>query len=662
VLFMLDPALVTTSPETVEPLVLALVDISKSMSIEDAGGLSRLAGALEGTRAFEESLGRDGGADLEIVPFSSGLHPEIDDLEAIPGAAGEGTDIAGSVTEAETMFRGRNVRAIVLFTDGRVTRGMTRPAAPPSVPVFSVAIGEARERPDISIEELLFDRVVYTGARAAVVAILRAPGIDRREIAISLREGVETLDRTTVTTGIGSAAIEATLRYTPAREGDHELRIEAGAVEGEEMLENNIEPFRVRVLKEKLRILYIDQSADWNFTFLRGMAERSERLDLEAVTWIPGRGLVLKPGNMRFDFPAGADGLERYDLVIVSDDRDILSERGNMRAMDEYVDRGGSLLVLADEHSPLLGADFAEGLLPVAPVGPRRIVSSELEVSVSDGDAYHPLALALEGRPQPPPLPARIDGFEVTGAARVPLVMRDRHGVYPLLAMQQSGRGVSAVLLGFPLWRWMLAGEGNTNAYESLLGGLITYLAEGGRGSPLTIETSRTVYRMGEPISVTAHAYGQSPPDNVLGEVMLLGGEEDRLVKTVLFEPDLDGRGYARAVISPLGPGDYRIDITDTRPGGTVSSVAAEFGVQPVSVEFLRTSRDMAFLESLAGLSGGSVVELEDAATLPGLLDLGEIVRDRREITEFRSNPLLLAAAILLMSLEWLLRKIWGLV
>ncbi|MCK4350462.1 MAG: hypothetical protein KAX13_06365 [Candidatus Krumholzibacteria bacterium] len=70
----------------------------------------------------------------------------------------------------------------------------------------------------------------------------------------------------------------------------------------------------------------------------------------------------------------------------------------------------------------------------------------------------------------------------------------------------------------------------------------------------------------------------------------------------------------------------------------------------------------MAFLRYLAGLSGGRTFELEDAAVLPGALDLQEIVRERKETMEFRSSPLLLLATILFLSVEWLLRKFWGLV
>ncbi len=662
VLFMLDPALVLISPEKVEPFVIALVDISKSMSVTDNGDESRLMEALRGVEALEASLRKYRGVDFKAIPFSSGLHTEIVDMEDILEAVGDGTDIAGSLLEAETMFRSRNLRAIVLFTDGRITRGMTKPAASPSVPVFSIGIGDTLERPDISIVGLSFDRVVYKGTRASVAAVIEAPGFAKREVEVSLYEGTALLDRKTVTTGTDPAAVDVTLRYTPALEGEHELSVDVAPVEGEERLENNTEPFRIRVLKESLRVLFIDQYADWNFTFIRRLADGTERVELDAVTSHPGRGFVLKPGDERFDFHVSVSGLQRYDLVIVSDDEVFMADPRNMRVVAEYVERGGNLLLLADEHSPLLEADIPEGLLPVIPVGGRRIVSSEFDIRINESNAGHPLAILFEEIQAPPPIPARIAGFEATGAAYVPLEMSDRSGSYPFLTIQRSGRGVTAVFLGFPLWRWMLTGGEDVSAYETLFGTLIPYLAEGAREPSLTVEMSRTVYRTGEPVTVTAYAQGDRAAMGLRGEVRSVNGGKEGLVRTFLFEPDLKGRGYARAELGPLEPGSYSVTATETRQGDEAVTGAAEFGVQRVSAEFLKTSRDVKFLRYLAELSGGRMFEPEDATAIPGALDLQEIVRERKETMEFRSSPLLLIATILLLSVEWLLRKFWGLV
>ena len=326
-------------------------------------------------------------------------------------------------------------------------------------------------------------------------------------------------------------------------------------------------------------------------------------VELDAVTELPGRGFILMPGGEGFDLVA-AD-LKRYDLIIVSDDRVFLSDPRGRRALTAYIEEGGSLLMLADEHSPLMGADMPEGLLPVIQVEPPRIISSELDIGIAPGEAGHPLAIAFEGIGQPPPLPARIAGLEVTGAAHVPLEMRDRQGGYPFLALQRSGRGITAVLLGFPVWRWMLAGEEDGNAYEALFGSLIPYLADGSRGSSLTVEMSRTVYRAGEPVMVTAYARNARAALGLRGEVRSVSGGDEGLVSTFMFEPDLQGRGYARAEIGPFEPGEYSVTVTETRPGGAAISESAEFGVEAVSAEYLETSRDAGFLRYLAGFSGG---------------------------------------------------------
>ena len=662
-LFLLDPAIVMTAPEMIEPRLLALVDVSRSMSLSGRAEESRLEEARRGVEVLERALDRKGGVELDVMAFSSGIDDELSGAGDISEAVGEGTDIAGAIIEGERRSQGKNLRAILLFSDGRVTRGMAWPSSPPSVPVFCVGIGDTIEPPDISIEDLVYDRTVYTGSRASVTVRLRAPGYAGRTVALHLSEGGAELDRTEVTIGQHTLAAEATLRYLPAREGDHELVVEARAAAGETVLDNNSEPFRVRVLRDKLRILYLDRYADWNLTFLKDVAARSKRLELDAVTGLPGRGLVLESGGRPFDSPANRDQLEEYDLVIISDDEEfVASERGG-RAVFDYVKGGGSLLLMADERSPLLDAELPLGLLPVVSMGGRRIVAGELEVSASPRLGGHPLASLFVSGSKPPPLPARIWGLELTGAAIVPLIMHDRQGEHPFLVMQRVGEGLSAALLGFPVWRWKLAvRDERTSPYDAFFGALIPYLAEGGRWPALSVETSRTVYRTGESIALSVYALDQRPVVGLRGELMRSIDGESRFVESFRFEPDRARMGLTRAAIGPLGPGEYSVRVTEGSAEGSTAGASAEFSVRPVSAEFLRTARDAELLRHLADISGGMTVELESVPALLEQIDLAQIVRERKKAVEFRSMPLLLVSTLVLLSIEWLLRKLWGLV
>jgi hypothetical protein len=664
VLFILDPTFVSTVGEVSRPLVLALVDVSKSMSIADCGARSRLACSLEGVGVLEKSIGKGTGADLEVVPFASSLWVAVAQRDSFPRAEGEGTDISGVLEEAWNRFRYRNLRGIVILSDGRITRGMLAPIARPAVPVFAIGVGDTLERPNVSITDLFFERVNYVGTAATVEAVLGIPGFGEQSITVRLLEGARELDHATVTPGRGAGEARVVLRYEPDREGTKRFTVEAVPLAGEESTEDNKEPFSVLVLKDRIRILAIDEFADWNTTFLRDLVRRSERMEIETVTWRPDRGFVTVPGGARFEFPSRQAGLERYDLVVVSDDRRLLSNPSRAALLAEYVERGGGLLLLADEQSPLTALDSLRDLgriLPVAATGRTGIELGEYEVNVSAVEADHPLARSFADVPDPPPLLGRLAGIEVTSAATVPLVMRDRSGVYPFLAVQRAGDGIAAVVLGLPIWRWRLAERDGGNAYVNFVGGLVQYLAEGWDAPTLTVETPRTAYRTGERIAVTAYTREDRMVEGLRGEIYRID-EGDLLAGTFLFEPDMARGGYSRAVIGPLEAGEYRVTVAEIQRAGSGPEAQAEFSVLPVSAEFLKRSRDMTFLRHLAALSGGRVMELEGIRTLPDLLDLEPVVRERRVADELRASPFLLLATLLLLTLEWVFRKLWGLI
>jgi hypothetical protein len=280
-------------------------------------------------------------------------------------------------------------------------------------------------------------------------------------------------------------------------------------------------------------------------------------------------------------------------------------------------------------------------------------------VIVSPGSANHPLALSYGKLQSPPPLPGRIGGLELSSAAAAPLVMTDRRGSYPFLAIQRSGDGIAAVFLGFPLWRWKLTGIEGSGAYETLLGGLVQYLVEGERTPVIEVESARSAYRTGEMIILNLYAREGMDIEQMKGEIHR-GREDDVIVATYLFEQV--GEGYARAEIAPLLPGVYKAIASIVSDDGKGHEASVEFSVLPVSAEFLDISRDVEMLRHLAGISGGRVLERGEMGRLAEILDLEQAVKERTRTIELGESSILLIVTLLFLTAEWALRKIWGLI
>ncbi len=667
-LFILNPVSVSLTSEARRPLVLVLLDVSKSMSIRDRGRGSRRDEAVMQLHRLLSSLRSAGEATVEVLPFASDLAPGPVLPDSIPEADGEGTDILRAIETAQSRFRSRNLAGIVLLSDGRVTRGMSSTPMNLAAPVFTVGFGDTLEGTDISVERIHYDRVAYVGTAADIETVVRATGFAGTVVRIQLEENGTVLDSGELNIRDVSAEHAAHLTFIPDTAGERMLtvRILAPPEDGRE--ENNAESIQIRVLKEKLAVAYIDQFADWNTTFIVDLARRAPRLEVEAVTWLPNRNFITLPDRRPWKAPMSQEEFERYDLIVVADDTRNFSVSSRIEALDGYIRNGGGLLLLADENTPLLSVNTArllEPLLPVTVRGPVEVKTGEYYIAPSGGSVSHPIADVFDETARGaalPPLSARLANLAVTAGAEVPLVLDDGGETLPFCAIQRLDRGVTAVVFAFPLWRWRLAGEYGYDLYNALTGGLIQYMTEGIDAQPLTVMADRTVYRSGDRIGLTVFTRESRVRDGVRGEVVRADDSEGTLMRVFLFEPDARKEGRLRAVLDPLPPGEYRITASELQEEGTGFSGETRITVQPVSVEFLKTSRNNDMLRYLADASSGGMVEPADLAALVNRMDLSPDRIERRDVRFLRQSVWFFTAVVLVFAAEWMLRKVWGLV
>jgi len=661
-LFLLEPAIVSTTQRRRAPVVPVLLDRSRSMALIDGTRGTRYEGAESAAREMPRLLG---GASVPVVPFSAGADPSLGASDPFPPADGEGTDIAGALESAAARYQDENLAAIVLLSDGRVTRGVSGRVPPVAVPVFAVGYGDTLEGKGLSVEEVEYPRVTYTGVRERITATIRysLPKGDRATVRL-LDDGT-VVDEFRSSELSGEGRLEARLDWAPGEEGIRRLEVRAAPVEGEIITVDNTEQLRVTVLKDKVGILYVDRHPDWDMAFLSDMAAGSPRLKIETVVWSPGRGYRLTSGA-QWSAPAYEGALAAYDLVIVGDGEPFAG-REAMAALEGYVSHGGGLLLLASERSLLFDAaarDALGGVLPLRAGGIPVFTSGEFPAlpAPDGGEILDRLTVPGERFDRLPPLAAVARGFEATAGALVPFVVEAGGTARPLIALQRHGEGICGVIAGVGLYRWRLAGPAGAEAYRVLLSGLIEYLAGGHREPGLEVVADRTVYRAGERIRVDAYAADRRAEALVRGEVSPVGGGGGEPPVTFNFSPDPERPGVWGATLDPLPPGGYEIRGTMPSTSGPPAEGRARIDVEPVSVEMLRTSRDAPYLERIAATTGGALVDPHRLASLRDLIDLEPDTVETRTVRSLRGSALLLAAIVAALAAEWLLRKLWGLV
>ena len=298
--------------------------------------------------------------------------------------SGHSTRLGAAIRTVLEDLGGSTPAAIVLLTDGINTEGPplsdgAMEAARKGVPLYLVGLGDDQPERDVKLSDLLVDDEVFVDDVVYFEVKLSAVGYQGRQAQVVLQrkggdhpaDGARVLARTTVTLGPDGQSQPTRLAHRPTQEGEFTYVLEVEPLEGESQAENNRLERTLRVRKETIRVLLVWADPSWEFRYLRNMLERVKSIHLSAVLQNADRRhfeqdkLVLKDG-----FPAKADDLARYDVIILGDaDREAMlpSMIGNIADFVEQPRKGGALIVIAGpRYMPLAWRNTPlERLLPI---------------------------------------------------------------------------------------------------------------------------------------------------------------------------------------------------------------------------------------------------------------------------------------------------------
>ena len=657
--FLINPVINYSRREVLEPVVPVLIDRSNSMGLVDRSGRSRQAVADSILALIREAVPVNLGGRTETLPFAGSLL-----ADSLPGTDLPGTDIEGAVREVVNRYRFENLPAVFLISDG-VDTGIKQDAAGADVPVYSICVGDTLHGGEISIEDILYSDRVYAGMDSRIDVIMTSSGLEGGWIEVGLYEKGKEIDSTRIEALSGKREYRFSLDYSAEESGEHILEVKLRH-SGNQAPGLRREKFSLRVIDETSRILYIDEFPDWNTTFLRDLAESMERYSFDFITRSPSRGYLRLDDYSSWQFPDSRQKLDRYRLIMMSDAQLSFSERSRVEILKSYVEGGGSVLFVADLNSPLISSDYSgqfSDMLPVRKISEPELLSGNFFYGISS-ETGNPVAVAMAetgAAGKVPPLPSVISGYQETMGSEVPLYITGRRNerIAPLLAISEYGEGLSGILNGIGLWRWRLSGEDGRTAYNTLFSSLIQYMAGDQGSGKLWIESSRKTYSYGETPRINVRSGRRTHIEGVKGR---LYDREGELIRTFLFNPRFEDGIYS-AGIPALQPGYYRVRGREILESGGGLTGETWFSVDSLSVELIRKSADPAFLRELSERSGGKLISPDKIdEMIAENINYNKRYRDDTWNVSIRSSTFLLLLILTFALLEWVLRKVWGLV
>lgn len=589
-------------------------------------------------------------------------------------------------------------------------------------PVYAVPFGSddvAAAIRDVAVEDLRANDHVFLGNELTVSGQVRVVGCANASIPLALTletspGKMETVAQTVLEPKSNNETLSYQFVCRPETAGEWKLSVAAQVQENELTEANNELGAFVEALDRGTDVLYIEGTRRYEQNFIRAALETAP--DVRLRYWRPSTAsMVAKLPNkteaeMLAEYTKSRKSAEtaffgegKFAAYVLGDVDATAFQPNELKELAKRVEEGAGLVVLAGERSLGLGgyakSPLAE-LLPVQTLESERL-PLESDLAELDADAAPDQRARFDGAFSAEPsqgegkddfiirmsldakknaaiwsdMPALTDLYRlgrVKPNATVLLTSRpvDASGKpdakaapAPLLVTQRYGAGRVAVLATDSTWRWRMRGKEAEHAkfWRQLLLWTAKFdeLLEG----ELAVKLDRARYDADEQVSFHA-VYRPKPNEDTSGmtaaaEIVAPDGTRERVELT-----DEQGiwHGLARKTSAP---GDYLVEarlLSST--GETLQTARARFLVADGNLELERPEANPATLTNLAATTGGKTVPPEEfQSLLDELLQKRDTVADYREVKKTLYDTwLIFALFVAIMTLDWILRKRWGLV
>jgi hypothetical protein len=626
--------------------------------------------------SFEESL------DLSYHAFGQSPRLISDDNLVVPEdlvsleANRSGTSIAASL-EVVASSSGVPPVGIVLLSDGidnassQRSEGILRDLGARGIPVYAIPLGLS-DPDDVSVRNVVLQEVAYSGDKVPVRVQIKSKGYERRTARLSVLLNDRKVSSRIIRLDGGLQFEEIDFRVDVYEKGAVQIEVLIEPFDNEISMTNNRVSRTVQIVNEKVNVLYVEGNARWEYRYLRAILKRDPRINATFISSNVGPEVARNSPEHIERFPNEREDAFQYDLVILGDvDASFFTDE-ELGLLEELIrDRGASLLMLCGPmHSPgSYAGTSVETMLPVrfdSDSDWENVAETVYPVLTPEGRSS--LVMTLENNDelndrvwsrmapmdQLPPLLSAKPG------ATVLAVLSDstsRREGYPLVAWQRYGTGKCMSIASDRLWRlrYRTGDKYHWRVWSQCIQ-FMTLSRLMGEHKRIRLETDRSNY----PVSGQCRLYAQVMDESyepVVQSVFeayvtnLDGGQEKQLVS---LRSDKSQPGLYEGYFSPPEKGRYRLEANEE---DSKTSNTTEFQVVEVRKELIETDLSLSYLERIAELTGGAVLEPSK------LSELSSLVKDRLITTELRSerplwdNGIVAFLLVALLGAEWILRR-----
>jgi len=607
-------------------------------------------------------------------------------------AAGQQTAAGDALRAVVARKRGQPMAGLFMITDGANNAGSDPRAAAAlakdaHIPLYIYGVGITSPK-NLTVGNIFAPEISFVKDDVPVTVRVKSQGVQNARITLKLIDAAgqeEKVDEKEINFDQDSEPAVA-LKFTPKVKGDFNIKavIEPADPGVTELTKDDNETSQaIKVIDSKIKVLLVDQAPRWEFKYLTALLTRDRRVDPKVVLLEGSPGLARTKNSPYLErFPDDKAELFKYDLIILGDVDSKVFSTAQLEAMEEFVTKfGGGLAVVAGKKNnpwtyrktpieKMLPVDLEAGG-PIVGSGPGGEEANDKPIKLeltALGKRTPMLRLAADEAASErlwaklPPVFWVAPVARAKPAAEVLLVdpspsRATRYGKMPVVAAQQYGMGQVMYVGTDNTWRWR-KNKGDEQ-YVTLWGQVIQRLAlphllGASKRTQLTLDKKE--YVTNEKVNLYARLYTEAytpiSQDKVKAYVTETGPDDPR-AREVTLRPLPDQPGMYRAEFNaPEKAAGYKLFVELDK------TTLIDLPVSEPKMEPGENALNKELLEALAKGTGGKFLREEDLYALPDQIkaEAPKVITNLE--VEFWTSPLYYMLMLLVVTAEWVIRKL----
>ena len=556
------------------------------------------------------------------------------------------TDLSGLLQSVRSNFEGRNLTDVILLSDGIVNQGISPAFGRYPFKVNTVAVGDTVPDLDISIKDVVSNRVAYLGNEFPVRAEIVANGLAGKSTTVSLKQNGRIIETQKVLIDKAAFFKAFDFKTSSAQKGVQHYTIELGAISGESSARNNRREVYVDIIDGRQKILLLALAPHPDIKALRSLIESNDNYELDVQ--------ILTISN---NLPATS---KPYDLVI-------LHQVPNVLGLGNAVVRK-----FIDAKTPLFYVVGNQSAVPLMNVSNRSLTINATngqtdKVTARFNTSFQLLNLDAESLKlleRLPPLTVPFGEYSMSSGTEPILYQKvgTLNTSKPLLVLNTTSEQKTAVLAGEGIWQWRQEEYAQTNkqdVVDNLFQKVIQILSVREDKRKFRVYPIRAEFDAGDQVTFQTEIYNDIY-EQIYGQEVKLAITDEK-GKTSQFSY-LHSAENPRFNISGLSEGVYRFQATTSLRSGQ-EKVNGQFVIRNVNLEMNNTTADFGMLRELAKSTGGEFLNPTSLAQFVQKIKTNrpsDRLDSSEEMVELIHLKWLFFMIVLLLGIEWGLRKYHG--